>query len=95
MTPTWYIQSSISYHTLEPLHDAFEALDMTYVQVPTIPFKQELPDDIEYISPAIPFGGCSFVRLCIDHLIMSEINILMSQFTLVQYTVSQSLMKYS
>ena len=59
MTPTWYIQSSISYHTLEPLHDAFEALDMTYVQVPTIPFKQELPDDVEYISPAIPFGGCS------------------------------------
>jgi hypothetical protein len=72
VTPTWYIQASINLHTLDPLHDAFEALGMTYVQVPTIPFKKELPDDVEYVSPAIPFGGCSYVRLCKDHPIMNE-----------------------
>jgi len=72
MQPTWYIQSSINIEKHDRIFDICENLNIPFVSLPIIPFTTEVPDDIEYIHPAIPYGTCKYVRLSKKHPILSK-----------------------
>ena len=67
MKPTWYVQSSIDITAHDKIFDICEELTLPFISVPIIPFSTELPAEVDFSAPGIPYGSTTFIDLCSKH----------------------------
>lgn len=63
----FYIQSSINIECHDTIFEACEELGYDFESVPIIPFSTELPEDVDFSKPGLPYGSTTFVRLAGEH----------------------------